>query len=298
MVPWDKTVQAMIDWIEEHLDEEPTLTGMSRQIGYSPTYCSTRFRETVGVTLRSYTAGRRLCRAAIEIRDTSARILDIAVTYGFSSQEALTRAFVRAYGLTPAAYRKRPRPVVFSIKQNILFPDDANREGVQEMESILTSPNVRVEYIPAHSYIGIWDDSATCYMDFWDRHDCDKICGIVDSMENVADPVVCGHTAGWYYKDGKRAYFYGLGVPADYKGDIPEGFARKDFPGSHYLVFFHPPFDFLRDCGEVMKRVEDLAWNFDPSTKNFRWNEGVCQDYQRFRSELFGYEVLRPVVKL
>ena len=42
------------------------------------------------MTLRSYIAGRRLARAAAEVRDSDDRLLDIALKYGWSSQEAMT----------------------------------------------------------------------------------------------------------------------------------------------------------------------------------------------------------------
>ena len=47
----------------------------------------------------------------------------------------------------------------------------------------------------------------------------------------------------------------------------------------------------------MLTRVEDLAWNFDPSAMGFAWNETECQDYQRMLPETIGYEVLRPVRK-
>ena len=288
----------MIDWIEQNITDDPTLLKMSKQVGYSPFYCSSRFHEIVGMTLRSYIAGRRLCRATLEIRDTDARLLDIAIKYGFSSQEALTRAFVGAYGCTPAAYRKHPRPILLPTKQVVLFPKYYKQKGEPNMsKTILTIPNVRIEYIPAHKYIGIWDDNATCYNEFWQRHNCDEVCGIIDSMSHVSHPVVTCHTAGWFYNNGKKGYFYGLGVPLDYHDEIPDGFEVREFPGSYYLVFFHPPFDYLKDCGEVMRRVENLAWNFDPATKGYQWNEKDCQDYQRHYPEVIGYEVLRPIKK-
>lgn len=60
MFEWNETVQKMIDWIEAHLTENPSLLEMSNQIGYSPYYCSNRFHEIVGMTFKSYVAGRRL----------------------------------------------------------------------------------------------------------------------------------------------------------------------------------------------------------------------------------------------
>jgi AraC family transcriptional regulator len=295
---WNEAIQKMIDWIESNLTENPSLLDMSKQIGYSPYYCSTQFHEIVGLTIKSYVAGRRLARATLEIRDTKKRILDIAIKCGYSSQEALTRAFMNAYGCTPLVYRRNPVPLSLSNKQVVLFPQHYIDKGDYVMtKTILTDANVRIEYIPAHKYIGIWDANATNYGDFWKYHDCDKICGIIDSMSHVSDPIITCHTAGWFYKNGKRGYFYGFGVPADYNGVMPEEFEVKEFPGGYYLVFFHPPFDYLKDCGEVMNRVENLAWNFDPSLKGYEWNEQECQCYQRHYPEVIGYEVLRPVKK-
>jgi len=111
MFEWNESIQQMIDWIEENLTEDISLLKMSEQIGYSPYYCSAKFHDIAGVTIRTYVAGRRLAKATLEIRDTDERLLDIAVKYGYSSQEALTRAFVNAYGCTPAVYRKLPVPI-------------------------------------------------------------------------------------------------------------------------------------------------------------------------------------------
>ena len=98
-----EVVQQMIDWMEENMDELPTLQKVSAAVGYSPWYCSCMFHDVTGMTMKSYIARRKLARITEEIRDTRERILDIAVKYGFSSQEALTRAFKEQYGCTPAA---------------------------------------------------------------------------------------------------------------------------------------------------------------------------------------------------
>ena len=299
MFEWNEAIQKMIYWIEDNLTENPSLLEMSKQIGYSPYYCSNRFHEIVGMTIKSYISGRRLSKATLEIRDTKDRILDIAVRNGYSSQEALTRAFVNAFGCTPAAYRRNPIPIPLSNLQIVFYPEHYINKGAPTMSTfVLTEPHIRIEHIPAHRYIGIWDINSTDYMNFWSSHDCDTICGIIDSMSHVSHPIVTCHTAGWFYENGKRGYFYGFGVPDDYDGVIPDGFEMRDIPASDYIVFCHPPFDYLKDCGEVMGRVEKLAWGFDPKAKGYEWNEEICQDYQRHYPEQLGYEVLRPVRRI
>lgn len=298
MYEWNETVQKMLDWIEKNIGENPTLLKMSEQVGYSPYYCSVKFHKTCGMTIKRYISGRRLALAALELRDTNERIIDIAMKYGFSSQEALTRAFTAAFGCAPAAYRRNPTPVPLPIRKVVFFPEHYNKlyKGGIKMNDI-TEARVRTEFIPAHRYIGIWDSVAEDYCGFWERHSCDEICGTIDSMSNVSDIIITCHTAGWTLNGDKRCYFYGLGVPHDYDGAVPDGFEIRDIPAAYYLVFYHPPFDYLKDNGEVMGRVERLAWNYD--IKDFGggkyvWDESApC--YQRHYPEGIGYEILRPI---
>lgn len=295
----NEAVQKMIDWIEENLTESPSLIAMSSHIGYSPQHCSRMFHDISGMTIKDYIAGRRLSRATMEIRDTDGRLLDIALKYGYSSHEALTRAFVTAYGCTPSAYRRHPLPLPLSIRQVVLSPEHYQDKGENEMsKNKLADVHVRVEHIPAHRYVGIFDITASGYGDFWEKHDCDAVCGIIESMSNVAHKIVTPHTAGWFWEGGRRGYFYGFGVPDDYSGEVPEGFEVRDIPASDYLVFFHPPFDYLADNGDVMGRVENLAWNYDPSKDGYEWNEAACNDYQRHYPEVLGYQILRPVKRV
>lgn len=309
MYEWNEAVQKMIDWIEANITEDPSLLEMSKQIGYSPYYCSTQFHKICGMTIKSYISARRLALSAVEIKNTPERIIDIAVKYGYSSQEALTRAFSAAFGCTPAAYRVDPMPIPLFGRKEVFSPEhyrELYKGGIAMSESVLTEARTRVEFIPAHKYIGIWDEKATGYGDFWEYRDCDRICGIIDSMRDVSHPVVTGHTAGWAKNSsGERRYFYGIGVDENYSGIVPEGFEIREFPASYYMVFYHPPFDYLKDNGEVMGSVEALAWNYDLNAYNsgayewndgvYEWNEGACQCYQRHYPEGLGYQILRPI---
>lgn len=97
----------MVNWVEENIKEEPTLKQMAECVGYSSYYCSAKFHEHVGCSFKEYVQNRKLSMAAIELCETESKIIDIAVCYGFSSHEAFTRAFVKQYGLSPQAYRRK-----------------------------------------------------------------------------------------------------------------------------------------------------------------------------------------------
>lgn len=289
-------MQRLIDWIDAHAVENPGLAEMSKQIGYSPYYCSEQFHRIAGITIKEYMARRRLSLAALAIRDTDRPLIEIAMDYGFSSQSALTRAFVNAFGCTPAAYRRNPVPIPMQIRKCIVSPSDSILKGDIDM-SYLVLPSYRMEYIPKHKYLGVYKASETANRPIWPGHDCDLLCGMISSMTNT-HPIVTGMTAGWKWDGGEKSYFFGAGVECDYSGEIPEGFELHEIPESYYIVFSHPPFDYPTDNYEVMKRVEELAWNFDPTPLGYEWNEDVCQDYQRHYPEGLGYQVLRPVRKI
>ncbi|MBD5589434.1 helix-turn-helix transcriptional regulator [Clostridium botulinum] len=123
-----KTIENMVNWIEDNIMRNPTLTEMSNYVGYSPFYCSSKFHENVGVTFKQYISKRRLSLAAIKVKDTKIRFLDIALKYGFSSQEAFTRAFVSNYGCTPNEYRKKKLTNIELYMKPNIFPVSNNKD--------------------------------------------------------------------------------------------------------------------------------------------------------------------------
>lgn len=106
---------------------------------------------------RDNAEGDRLALVTLALRDSNERIIDIAVKCGYSSQEALTRAFSAAFGCTPASYRKKPVPLPLPIRQVVYLPEhyQAMRGASYMRETIFTEANVRTEFIPAHKYMGI-----------------------------------------------------------------------------------------------------------------------------------------------
>jgi AraC-like DNA-binding protein len=60
-------------------------------------------------------------RAAYRLVTRAAGILEIGLEAGYASNEAFTRAFRRAYGLTPSAWRAAPRQIQLSCPNDVHF---------------------------------------------------------------------------------------------------------------------------------------------------------------------------------
>jgi AraC family transcriptional regulator len=294
---WIYVIQKLIDFIDDNVANDLSLAEISKYLGYSSYYCSVQFHHIAGTTIRSYMSKRRLYMATVAMRDTDKRIIDIALEYGYSAQSVLTRAFKDAYGCTPAAYRKNPVPIPLSMNKIYISPEDYIKRGEHIMSNIVEA-SYFIETITAHKYLGVYKRSMTKNGEIWAGHDCELTTGLVSGI-NDHHAYITAHTAGWAWKNGERSYFYGVGLDVDQEIEIPEGFElRGIFEESEYIFFTHPPFDYETENDEVMKRVEELAWNFDPTTIGYEWNEDKCQDYQCHYPQGLGYQVLRPVKKI
>lgn len=112
----DKTMQEMIDWIEDHLVEDFSLARLGNDLGFSPYYCSFKFHQLTGISIKRYMSLRKIYLASIALKETKHRTIDIAFKYGFLSQEAFSRAFKGTFGISPNAYRKKPQPLQTIVK--------------------------------------------------------------------------------------------------------------------------------------------------------------------------------------
>lgn len=65
------------------------------------------FSYMTGMTITEYIRRRRLTLAAYDLQQSNARIIDIAVKYGYESADAFSRAFSKQHGITPTQARKR-----------------------------------------------------------------------------------------------------------------------------------------------------------------------------------------------
>lgn len=118
----EQEIRRSLDYIERNLSSRLRLEELSKIACLSKYHYHRLFQKMNGESVMRYITRRRMARAASELVRTDARILDIAVTYQFSSQEAFSRAFKNVYGLTPGEYRRqfttvrplqpKPKPVI------------------------------------------------------------------------------------------------------------------------------------------------------------------------------------------
>lgn len=92
----------VMEYIETHLEEEIDFNMVSKIAGVSEYHFRKMFSYISGMTLSSYIRKRRLSKASFELIQTNAKIIDVAIKYGYDSADGFTRAFKEWFGVNPS----------------------------------------------------------------------------------------------------------------------------------------------------------------------------------------------------
>jgi AraC family transcriptional regulator len=99
-------IQNTVDYIENNLDSELEIDKLAEKIYTSSFNFQRIFTILSGCTVGEYIRNRRLTLAGYELLNSDRSILDIAIKYGYETNESFTRAFTRFHGVTPSIARK------------------------------------------------------------------------------------------------------------------------------------------------------------------------------------------------
>ncbi|MBQ6060606.1 MAG: AraC family transcriptional regulator [Clostridia bacterium] len=106
MQGWIEGLQASIDYIEENLTEPLDIVEVAAKAALSPFYFQRIFGALCGMTVGEYIRARRMSQAAQELARTGAKVIDVALKYGYDSPDSFTKAFLRFHGVSPSMARE------------------------------------------------------------------------------------------------------------------------------------------------------------------------------------------------
>ena len=100
-----ESLEPLLTWMIEHVDEEHTIEELARRAHMSPRSFARHFRSETGTTPHRWLIGQRILLAQQLLEDGDEPIETIAVRCGFGSAATLRHHFARWRGTTPHAFR-------------------------------------------------------------------------------------------------------------------------------------------------------------------------------------------------
>ena len=232
---WLAGIRTAIGYIEEHLTDDIRAQDVAEQVFLSPFFLQKGFSLMTGYGIGEYVRNRRLYQAAVDLKETEDKVIDIAFRYGYETPESFTKAFSRFHGATPSQVRSGA-----AINSFLPLTIKLSIQGGYQMDCKITT-------MFPFKVIGFQRefDNESAYAEipkYWDEI-CEKYAYNVYAGNAPANPyeqALVDNCIGEYgvciddIGGGKFRYL----IAGKYTGgDVPEGMVVYEFPRSDWAVF-------------------------------------------------------------
>ena len=253
---WMKAISEAVDYIESHISDEITADDVANSVCISTFYFQKGFSMLCGYTIMEYIRNRRLALAGVALADSEAKVIDVAMQYGYDSPDSFTKAFTRFHGITPSQVRKdktmiksfAPLKLTISLKGGYLMD---YRITKKDSFTVIGSAK-EFSYEQAKQEIPA----------FWQEHYAtgkgQHVCGMFGI--NIDEQM------------GHEKFEYVIADIYNPVTDIPEGFVTKTIPAFTWAVF---------PCkGAMPNSLQDVNTKIFsewlPALKEYEFAAGYC----------------------
>lgn len=224
---WLERLNAAMEYLEEHLEEETPLAELAQLACCSPFHFQRMFSYLAEVPLSEYIRRRRMTKAAVELQKGGERIIDLALKYGYDSPTAFNRAFQSVHGIAPSEARK-PGAV---LKAYLPISFKISIKGEAEMNYRIEKKEAfRIVGVKAHYGLNVEENFAQI-PEFWARTAQSGAFEQMLSLMNGEPAGVLGVCGSMTSKD----FDYYIAVASD--RPVPEGMEEYTVPACTWAIF-------------------------------------------------------------
>lgn len=218
---WMESISEAVKYIEDNITENITADDVANHVCISEFYFQKGFSMLCGLSVMEYIRNRRLALAGGELAAGDAKVIDIAVKYGYDSPDSFTKAFTRFHGITPSMVQKdemtiksfAPLKIKISMEGGYLM----DYKITKKEEFTVLGVSKKFDYENAKEEIPV----------FWQKH-----------YEAGNGKYVCGmYGINIDEKMGKEEFEYLIADNYNPAMEIPEGFVTRTIPAFTWAVF-------------------------------------------------------------
>ncbi len=256
-----KSLQKVLDYIEENLYEDLNLDMLASIAGYSKYHFLRVFKEALYMTPAEYIRKRRITESARDIAETDEPLSEIGYKHGFNSKENFTRAFKSEHHILPSDYR------VVDSSLKLLHKSRLNQKELELEPDI-----IELKSFCATVYQSDEDDHTR----FWNKYNCG---GFSKKLSGGSIQPDYGFSI-WNYEKNKLDYY--IGILSEYAHGDLTGTIRLKIEGGLYAVFDTPKADKYTFVNTIHKTWDYIYRIWIPQSPYI--NVGDC-DFETYREE-------------
>lgn len=102
----ERAINGIIRYMQEHLEEEVSLSVLAEEFHLSSQYISQLFKNEIGVNFLTYLTNIRMEKAKKLLLSTSLSIAEVSEKSGYGDYRVFTKVFKKTEGVTPSQYRR------------------------------------------------------------------------------------------------------------------------------------------------------------------------------------------------
>ena len=116
-----KQLNEVIEYLEKNVMEKIDYKKAAKILGTNLYTTEQLFKLLTGITMKEYVRLRKLTLAAKDLREQR-KVIDVALTYGYSNPASFTRSFTNFHHITPRQAKQNKKTKVFPV---IHFNEDS-----------------------------------------------------------------------------------------------------------------------------------------------------------------------------
>jgi AraC-like DNA-binding protein/DNA gyrase inhibitor GyrI len=141
-------IQRAIDYIESHLNDEIDIAEAAKQAFMSRAGMYRLFNAFTGYDIKEYIRRRRFEKACSDLEAADMPTVEVAMKYGYSTQDAFIKSFKAVVGTTPGRYSKTTLKYKFEkvnlLEMNFEVVNQQLKSKYPEIEVLSNLPRMRV----------------------------------------------------------------------------------------------------------------------------------------------------------
>lgn len=227
---WIIGIQRALDYVEEHITEYIDYEELAK-CAYSSSFHFQRvFSAICGFTLGDYIRFRRLSLAGGELAQSGAKVIDVALKYGYDTPESFSRAFKRFHGKTPTQVKNGAMLKSFSRLSVKLILQGGNTMDYRIEKKGAFDIMVKKNRFPKQKEITNSEIPA-----FWQT--CHEDGTVKKLVTYIPEGDEFGLMGIGMYDINASDFDYGIGVCRSNKKIEDTGFEVETIPEHTYVVF-------------------------------------------------------------